>query len=319
MKNASEYQRIVDELFRSRNIRELTIISTGGQGALAAAEVLASAKIEEGKCASVGLVVRGDIRNSPVINFVKFADFPPLPNCRNCNPTEMILFSEKYLEMDHPPVREALTAFREGILVVNSSKKPEHMKLATDFSGTVATADASGICQRVVGRVPPPFGITLLGVYARAKMGALSPEMLEPAILRRFRGEVGKKNVEAMKQAFDEARVLPGVRFEGGGGPPAEDSLPEAAMTGVMGYTRDLQPRASEGSPYNWRDSLPVCIAERCQPEECAQECIIYCPEAVARVTAKGVFGSDYDFCRGCGLCARECPLDAIRMTRVPD
>ena len=41
----------------------------------------------------------------------------------------------------------------------------------------------------------------------------------------------------------------------------------------------------------------------------------LICPE-VCITLIDGVYHVDYDFCKGCGLCAEECPKDAITMKK---
>lgn len=44
--------------------------------------------------------------------------------------------------------------------------------------------------------------------------------------------------------------------------------------------------------------------------------CLMYCPDnAVNYSSAAGRYEFDYDFCKGCGLCARECPCHYIQLT----
>jgi pyruvate ferredoxin oxidoreductase delta subunit len=38
----------------------------------------------------------------------------------------------------------------------------------------------------------------------------------------------------------------------------------------------------------------------------------MYCPEGI--VTKSIPVKIDYDYCKGCGICAEECPAKAIRM-----
>jgi len=44
--------------------------------------------------------------------------------------------------------------------------------------------------------------------------------------------------------------------------------------------------------------------------------CFMYCPDnAVKKATTPGRYDFDLDFCKGCGLCAKECPCRFIQMT----
>jgi pyruvate ferredoxin oxidoreductase delta subunit len=46
--------------------------------------------------------------------------------------------------------------------------------------------------------------------------------------------------------------------------------------------------------------------------------CWIYCPDAAISQEEGNELGFDYDLCKGCGICARECPLKAIEMVEFP-
>jgi pyruvate ferredoxin oxidoreductase delta subunit len=62
----------------------------------------------------------------------------------------------------------------------------------------------------------------------------------------------------------------------------------------------------------DWRSYKPIWNAEKCVR---CMLCHIYCPEGAIKhdtETAKMVF--DYDFCKGCGICANECLAEAIEM-----
>jgi len=44
--------------------------------------------------------------------------------------------------------------------------------------------------------------------------------------------------------------------------------------------------------------------------------CYMYCPDNAVKVSQKtGLYEFDYNFCKGCGLCAKECPCHYIQMT----
>jgi pyruvate ferredoxin oxidoreductase delta subunit len=40
------------------------------------------------------------------------------------------------------------------------------------------------------------------------------------------------------------------------------------------------------------------------------------CPESCVHATKDDHFEPDYEFCKGCGLCAKECPAKGIEMER---
>lgn len=61
----------------------------------------------------------------------------------------------------------------------------------------------------------------------------------------------------------------------------------------------------------NWRSSRPTHIPERCIH---CYLCWIACPDSAIRVKDGKFERFDYDYCKGCGICAHECPKDAIRM-----
>ena len=62
-----------------------------------------------------------------------------------------------------------------------------------------------------------------------------------------------------------------------------------------------------------WRTYKPVHVKERCI--NCLR-CWILCPDSAILVEDGKVVGIDYDHCKGCGICARECPekCNAIEM-----
>lgn len=60
----------------------------------------------------------------------------------------------------------------------------------------------------------------------------------------------------------------------------------------------------------SWRTSRPVLDKEKCT--KCLW-CWLICPDGV--IDKSGEFLEiDYDFCKGCGICAYECPQKAIAM-----
>ncbi len=65
----------------------------------------------------------------------------------------------------------------------------------------------------------------------------------------------------------------------------------------------------------SWRTGKkPKFLQENCIA---CQLCVLACPEGIVKGKEKNSFHSDYDYCKGCGLCAAVCPKDDIVM--VPE
>lgn len=55
-----------------------------------------------------------------------------------------------------------------------------------------------------------------------------------------------------------------------------------------------------------WRSMRPVRDEEKCTH---CMICWVYCPDSAVIVKDSRVVGFDYDHCKGCGICATECPV----------
>ncbi len=62
----------------------------------------------------------------------------------------------------------------------------------------------------------------------------------------------------------------------------------------------------------DWRTFRPVVDQEKCT--RCLL-CWVYCPD-MSIVWDGQRISVNYDYCKGCGICARECPVKAIEMVK---
>ena len=86
----------------------------------------------------------------------------------------------------------------EGLLLVNSEKPPEDLKLKT--TAIVETIPATEIALEIIGR-PIPNAV-MIGAFCSIT-GLVSLEAVQEAIMARFPGKVGENNVAALERAHE--------------------------------------------------------------------------------------------------------------------
>lgn len=66
----------------------------------------------------------------------------------------------------------------------------------------------------------------------------------------------------------------------------------------------------------DWRSQCPTYDFARCI--RCGL-CYIFCPEGCVHQNESGHFVADLFFCKGCAICAKECPTKVISMVVEED
>jgi pyruvate ferredoxin oxidoreductase delta subunit len=67
------------------------------------------------------------------------------------------------------------------------------------------------------------------------------------------------------------------------------------------------------GKTGSWRVFCPELDKEKCV--KCLR-CWIFCPEGAVKRKKDNTVEINFDYCKGCGVCANQCPTKAIIMKR---
>jgi len=310
-----ELQKSIEEYYAQLGIKEYNFISIARQGMRLAIDVLAGTLSKQGKNVAVNTNL-GRRSNSPNVVSLRYGDSPHLSlGVWSIHPTGLMVLHECLFEtVELTPGREPgifaqpVVAQRSGLLMLCTNRNPEEVSLPVNFEGTVATADAEAIYLDMVGRRPPPYGIASLGLFARAvpevDFGLLKEKAAEHTL--HFGAKVSEANVRAMEKVYEETKIKENLKIAG---KQSREEYWARAQRTVSSLGEVL--KAEEMVGYAWRTQLPVCNQKKCTCIECLAA--YYCPEGAISWKDE-VYTVDYEYCKGCGTCARECTEDAVSM-----
>ncbi|MEZ7890637.1 MAG: pyruvate ferredoxin oxidoreductase subunit gamma [Candidatus Wallbacteria bacterium] len=173
---------------------EVRIHGRGGQGSVTAAELLGFAAFSAGKYSQAFPSFGSERMGAPVKAFLRIADREIRMKSQIYNPDYVIIQDPTLLAT--VPVLQGLK--EDGVVIINTTKTPEELNMDTHHK--IITIDATGIALKHIGR--PIANTTLMGAFAAAS-GQINLEGIEKAINERFSGEIAKKNIESVKEAYD--------------------------------------------------------------------------------------------------------------------
>jgi pyruvate ferredoxin oxidoreductase gamma subunit len=133
-------------------------------------------------------------RGAPVMAFVRIADRPIRIRSQIYEPDYVIVQDVTLLDV----VDVASGLKPDGKIIINTDRPKESLKLST--KAKVETIDATRIAMEILGR--PIVNTTMLGAFCGATK-EVSLESLNKAISERFKGELGRKNLLAIKTAYE--------------------------------------------------------------------------------------------------------------------
>jgi len=173
---------------------EIRIHGRGGQGAVTASELLATAAFMDGKYSQAFPRFGPERSGAPVEAYCRIDEKPINLRTFIYEPDFLIVLDEgliKYIDITNG-------LKRDGIIVINSENKVNIKNFKT------FNVDATKIAMNIIGR--PIVNTAMLGAFIKVtKLVKLNS--LEKALTERFQGEILKKNIQAIRKAYEETEA----------------------------------------------------------------------------------------------------------------
>jgi pyruvate ferredoxin oxidoreductase gamma subunit len=298
----------------------------GGQGAKTAALMFGEAALETGKYIQAFPEYGPERMGAPVAAYNRLSDEPIQVHSGIKNPRIVLVLDPSLIKA----ARVLNGLQKDGILLINTQDNPKAVKQELGLQGTkirVWTVDANQIATDCFGKAIP--NTPMLGALVRIS-GVLDFDAVMTSIKdklnKKFRGKdkLVTQNLEAVKRAYDEVRSSedPGVPecVPKAYCPQNPDECSDATVEVLPKTWKDLPcgphlrdlKKVRENRTGAWRSRRPHWSNEKCI--QCLI-CWIYCPDAAIKLENGKIAGFDYDYCKGCGICADICPKKANAIT----
>lgn len=278
-----------------------------------AAQALAVAASHDGYSAIAFPFFGAERRGAPVLAFTRFGEQRLRVRTQVYEPHFVVVLDESLVQ-----TVDVLAGLRPGgMVIVNTTRSPDELVLSKGAKS--ATVDATSIALEYTKQAA--VNTAMLGAFAKAT-GLISIEGVEAGIEevfgRRLSKEIAAKNVAAARAAY--AATRPGQASPGRVYPKATKWLPTAQELPPGLATPAMETpfgpvgvgSATTNRTGGWRVTKPILDDSKCT--NCLL-CWFYCPDGAIERGDK-VVQLDYDYCKGCGVCAAVCAPKAITMER---
>lgn len=160
-------------------------------------EFLAEAAFADGLYAQAFPMFGSERYGAPVTAYVRISDRPIRLRSQVYEPDYLIVQdSTMFADVD------MLEGLKDGgLVVINSSLKPSAFRLPGRYR--VVTVPATELALELVGK--PIINTIMIGAFAGAS-GEIKLDALEKSVRERYPGELGEKEIVAMRKAFEDVR-----------------------------------------------------------------------------------------------------------------
>jgi pyruvate ferredoxin oxidoreductase gamma subunit len=139
-------------------------------------------------------------RGAPIKAFTRISKSPILVHSQIYNPDVIIVLDATLMGITN--VLEG--AKENATLIVNTSKKPNEMKVEGKLNLCAVDATSIALKYGLVVAGQPVVNTSILGAFSRAT-GLVDMKNIGRAILEGWKGDAGKRNLKAAEEAYENA------------------------------------------------------------------------------------------------------------------
>jgi 2-oxoacid:acceptor oxidoreductase gamma subunit (pyruvate/2-ketoisovalerate family) len=177
-------------------VRELRIHGRGGQGAVIASKILASALFREGSSVQSFPAFGVERRGAPVTAFLRYSQGPILLRCEITSPHDLIILDPTLIKAID--VTQGLQP--GGSILINSDRGADaYASLARQFRVTLVDASAIARKYGLGSRTQPIVNTAIVGAFA-GDSGIVGLEAICEAIAEAVPGKA-QGNIDAAREA----------------------------------------------------------------------------------------------------------------------
>lgn len=186
---------------------EIRTHGRGGQGAVIASKVLASALFHEGKFVQAFPAFGVERRGAPVVAFTRFDDAPIHLRCEIYEPDHLIVLDHALTE-----TIDVTSGLKDGgWIVINSTSDPQSFHYTEKFQVAVVNANEIAWRHKLGSRATPIVNTVLLGAFAKAT-GLVSLDAVVQAV-RDYVPVKQEENEQATIDAYNEVQLFQGAHI----------------------------------------------------------------------------------------------------------
>jgi 2-oxoacid:acceptor oxidoreductase gamma subunit (pyruvate/2-ketoisovalerate family) len=179
-------------------MKEIRFHGRGGQGAVLAAKMLASAAAIEGKCVGSFPMYGFERRGMPVVAFTRFDEEQIREKSQIYTPDCLMVIDPTLLKLNG-----LFGGLKPGGVLILNSKTPPDARLSENLE-LAGTVNATRIAVEEIGRDIP--NTCLLGALAAAT-GWLKLDSVIKGLAEYFEGDILKKNIRNAERGYEEVKV----------------------------------------------------------------------------------------------------------------